>query len=141
MNSKLIPEIHHHFLNHLGLEHNYREIIQEFDSFHNLENVGPSEFINFLSETGQAISLSYIIQRIKEDEFNKYIQTINFPLLLIDCEGESKAPVFVSYDEKQMIGGGFELEMKRKYAFHLKRYRCILIIGMLQRVIRERQAF
>ncbi len=100
MNSNLIPEIHHHFLSYLGLEHNYREIIQEFNSFHNLDDVAPQEFINYLSETGQAISLSYIIQRIKEEEFSRYIQSIDFPLLIIDCEGEIKTPIFIAFDEK-----------------------------------------
>lgn len=99
MKTQTIPEIHHLFLRHLKIEHNKLEIIQEFRAFYNEPEVDPKEFVNFLNETGQSISLHYILHYIPKDEFSRYIQSIDHAVLLFMEQNGIHHPLFFAPEE------------------------------------------
>lgn len=109
MKTNLVPIIHHLFLDQLKLEHNKKEILNEFKEYHNPKEVDAAALIQLLTETGQSISLNYIINRIPKSDFAKFLNKAEFPFLFFaNHEGEQIA-LFHYFNEKKKETGAFEI--------------------------------
>jgi ABC-type bacteriocin/lantibiotic exporter with double-glycine peptidase domain len=119
MKTQQIPRIHQLFLEQLKLEHNKKEILNEFKEYHNPAEVSISEFIQLLTETGQSISLNYILNRIPKSDFARFLNKAEFPFLFFLNKGEEQVTMFHYFNETKKETGAFELtdleDIKGKY--------------------------